>query len=183
MGSYLQTILQLYIIANRPDRVPSSTQIFSLTGSILMILIGQANAWYATKPEPDLLKDLKRKIAIAFLLFIPNTAILGGGVFLVLLWQDLLRYYDYGYYYYYYYILLFAFIIPIIVLITAGLLACSMRCCCSCCTKMQGGPTMKFFGRLYLAMIYLYIMAIVIFGFIAIHDKPTYYRGSIHTLT
>merc|ERR1711974_207162 len=107
LESYLQTLLQLYIITSRPDRVPSTTQILSLLGSILMILIGQTKAWYATKPEPDLLKDLKRKIAIAFLLVIPNTAILGGGVFLVLLWRELDDYY--GYYDYYYDILLFAF--------------------------------------------------------------------------
>ena len=39
-----------------------------MTTSILVILFGQANAWYANQPETNIVKDIKRKISIAILL-------------------------------------------------------------------------------------------------------------------
>ena len=43
-----------------------------------MILVGQANAWYANEPETSIIKDIKRKIAIAVLLLSPNVTVIGG---------------------------------------------------------------------------------------------------------
>ena len=52
-----------------------------------MILMGQANAWYANKPESSLIEDIKRKIAIAVLLLSPNIAVIGGGLIMVAQWS------------------------------------------------------------------------------------------------
>ena len=49
-----------------------------------MILLGQANAWYANQPEDNIVKDIKRKVKIAFLLMIPNAATLGSGLMIAL---------------------------------------------------------------------------------------------------
>ena len=49
-----------------------------------MILIGQANAWYANQPEDNIVKDIKRKIKIAILLMIPNAATLGSALMIAL---------------------------------------------------------------------------------------------------
>ena len=49
-----------------------------------MILLGQANAWYANQPEDNIVKDIKRKVKIAILLMIPNAATLGSGLMIVL---------------------------------------------------------------------------------------------------
>ena len=43
-----------------------------------MILVGQANAWFANEPETSIVKDIKRKIAIAVLLVSPNVTVIGG---------------------------------------------------------------------------------------------------------
>ena len=56
----------------------------ALTTSILMILLGQANAWYANQPEDNIVKDIKRKLKIAVLLLIPNAATLGSGLMIAL---------------------------------------------------------------------------------------------------
>ena len=56
----------------------------ALTTSILMILLGQANAWYANQPEDNIAKDIKRKMKIAILLLIPNAATLGSGLMIAL---------------------------------------------------------------------------------------------------
>jgi len=81
--AYLQVGLQCYIIIQRPDRAPSSIQITALCTSCLMILVGQANAWYANNPETSLIEDIKRKIAIAVLLVIPNVTVIGGALILI----------------------------------------------------------------------------------------------------
>ena len=60
------------------------TGLTALTTSILMILIGQANAWYANQPEDNIVKDIKRKIKIAILLMIPNAATLGSALMIAL---------------------------------------------------------------------------------------------------
>ena len=60
------------------------TSLIALTTSILMIILGQANAWYANQPEDNIVKDVKRKIKIAFLLMIPNAATLGSGLMIAL---------------------------------------------------------------------------------------------------
>ena len=49
-----------------------------------MILLGQANAWYANQPEDNIVKDIKRKMKIAALLLIPNAATLGSGLMIAL---------------------------------------------------------------------------------------------------
>ena len=56
----------------------------ALTTSILMILLGQANAWYANQPEDNIVKDIKRKLKIAMLLMIPNAATLGSALMIAL---------------------------------------------------------------------------------------------------
>ena len=56
----------------------------ALTTSILMILLGQANAWYANQPEDNIVKDMKRKLKIAMLLMIPNAATLGSALMIAL---------------------------------------------------------------------------------------------------
>ena len=56
----------------------------ALSTSVLLILLGQANAWYSNNPENNLVKDIKRKVAIAILLLIPNTAALGSGLLIAL---------------------------------------------------------------------------------------------------
>ena len=48
-----------------------------------MILVGQANAWYANEPETSIIKDIKRKIAIAVLLVIPNVTVIGGALIVI----------------------------------------------------------------------------------------------------
>ena len=48
-----------------------------------MILVGQANAWYANKPESSLIEDIKRKIAIAVLLLSPNITVIGGALIVI----------------------------------------------------------------------------------------------------
>ena len=65
---------------SRPDRVPSSIQITAFCTSCIMILVGQANAWYANEPETSIIKDIKRKIAIAVLLLSPNITVIGGAL-------------------------------------------------------------------------------------------------------
>ena len=60
------------------------SSLIALTTSILMIILGQANAWYANQPEDNIVKDVKRKIKIAFLLMIPNAATLGSGLMIAL---------------------------------------------------------------------------------------------------
>ena len=70
--------LQSHIILSRPDRVPSSIQITAFCTSCIMILVGQANAWYGNEPETSIIKDIKRKIAIAVLLVSPNVTVIGG---------------------------------------------------------------------------------------------------------
>ena len=49
-----------------------------------MILLGQANAWYANQPEDNIVMDIKRKLKIAILLMIPNAATLGSGLMIAL---------------------------------------------------------------------------------------------------
>ena len=56
----------------------------ALTTSILIILLGQANAWYANQPESNIVKDIKRKMSIAILLLVPNAATLGSGLMIAL---------------------------------------------------------------------------------------------------
>ena len=67
----------------RPS-IASISTIIALSTSVLLILLGQANAWYSNNPENNLVKDIKRKVAIAILLLIPNTAALGSGLLIAL---------------------------------------------------------------------------------------------------
>ena len=67
-------------IENSDHRVPSSIQITALCTSCLMILVGQTNAWYSNEPETNIIKDIKRKIAIAVLLMSPNITVIGGAL-------------------------------------------------------------------------------------------------------
>ena len=60
-------------------------QMVSLSASLLMILYCQSNAWYAAKPEENLVQDVARKIAISLVLFMPNLAVLATGVIVVLM--------------------------------------------------------------------------------------------------
>ena len=83
--SYLQVGLQSYIICVRADRQPSLIQSLSLSASILMILYSQAKAWYAAKPEENLVQDIARKMALSLVLLMPNLAVLGTGVIVVVL--------------------------------------------------------------------------------------------------
>merc|ERR1719464_2048707 len=85
LESYLQVGLQTYIICVRADRDPSLIQLLSLSASMLMILYSQANAWYAAKPENDLVQDIARKMALSLVLLMPNLAVLGTGVIVVLM--------------------------------------------------------------------------------------------------
>ena len=55
-----------------------------MTTSILMIVLGQANAWYTNQPENNIVKDIKRKISIAILLIVPNAATLGSALMIAL---------------------------------------------------------------------------------------------------
>ena len=45
-------------------------QLVALPISLLMIMFGQANAWYSNNPEPDLTKDIKRKMLITPILMV-----------------------------------------------------------------------------------------------------------------
>ena len=86
-NSSFQKSSAVSLIEKSDHRVPSSIQITALCTSCLMILMGQANAWYANKPESSLIEDIKRKIAIAVLLLSPNIAVIGGGLIVIALWQ------------------------------------------------------------------------------------------------
>ena len=50
-----------------------------------MILHSQSNAWYAAKPEENLVQDIARKLALSLVLLMPNLAILGVGVIVVVM--------------------------------------------------------------------------------------------------
>ena len=50
-----------------------------------MILYSQSNAWYAGKPEENLVQDITRKMALSLVLLMPNLAVLGVGVIVVLM--------------------------------------------------------------------------------------------------
>ena len=52
-------------------------QLVALPISVLMIMFGQANAWYSKKPEPDLTKDIKRKMLITPILMVFNVLFIG----------------------------------------------------------------------------------------------------------
>ena len=54
----------------------------ALATSVFMILLGQANAWYANQPESNIVKDIKRKISIAILDSIKTLVISIGILFL-----------------------------------------------------------------------------------------------------
>ena len=60
-------------------------QMVSLSVSVLMILYSQSNAWYAAKPEENLVQDIARKMALSMFLLMPNLAVLGLGVIAVLM--------------------------------------------------------------------------------------------------
>ena len=85
LESYLQVGLQTYIVCVRADREPSLIQLLSLSASMLMILYSQSDAWYAAKPEDDLVQDIARKMALSLVLLIPNMTVLGVGVIVVVL--------------------------------------------------------------------------------------------------
>ena len=67
------------------DREPSMIQMVSLSASMLMILYSQSNAWYAAKPEEKFVQDVARKMALSLVLLMPNLAVLGTGVIVVVL--------------------------------------------------------------------------------------------------
>ena len=52
-------------------------QLVALPISLLMIIFGQANAWYSNNPEPDLTKDIKRKMLITPILMAFNVLFIG----------------------------------------------------------------------------------------------------------
>lgn len=52
-----------------------------------MILMGQANAWYANNPETSLIEDIKRKIVIAVLLVIPNVTVIGAALIVIVFFR------------------------------------------------------------------------------------------------
>ena len=52
-------------------------QLVALPISLLMIMFGQANAWYSNNPEPDLTKDIKRKMLITPILMAFNVLFIG----------------------------------------------------------------------------------------------------------
>ena len=52
---------------------------------MIMILYSQSNAWYAGKPEENLVQDIARKIALSLVLLMPNLAVFGVGVTFVLM--------------------------------------------------------------------------------------------------
>ena len=52
-------------------------QLVALPISFLMIVFGQANAWYSNNPEPDLTKDIKRKMLITPILMVFNVLFIG----------------------------------------------------------------------------------------------------------
>ena len=60
-------------------------QIVSLSASVLMILYSQSNAWYAAKPEENLVQDIARKLSLSLFLLMPNLAVLGVGVIIVIM--------------------------------------------------------------------------------------------------
>ena len=77
---YIVSHDSISLIEKSNHRVPSSIQITALCTSCLMILVGQANAWYANEPETNIIKDIKRKIAIAALLLSPNIIVICGAL-------------------------------------------------------------------------------------------------------
>ena len=56
---------------------------------MIMILYSQSNAWYAGKPEENLVQDIARKIALSLVLLMPNLAVLGVGVIVVIMVDSL----------------------------------------------------------------------------------------------
>ena len=52
---------------------------------MLMILYSQSNAWYAAKPEERFVQDFARKMALSLVLLMPNLAVLGVGVIVVIM--------------------------------------------------------------------------------------------------
>ena len=52
-------------------------QLAALPISLLMIVMGQANAWFSNNPEPDLTKDIKRKVMITPMLMVFNVLFIG----------------------------------------------------------------------------------------------------------
>merc|ERR1719350_2552692 len=75
--SMFQLGLQVFIILYRADRKPSYVQLAALPISLLMIILGQTNAWYGDILEFDLVKDIKRKVKITPLLIMINLLFLG----------------------------------------------------------------------------------------------------------
>ena len=57
----------------------------SLAISLLMIILGQSKAWYASNQEPDLIKDVKRKIFLSPILLLTNIQIIGVCVVVLIL--------------------------------------------------------------------------------------------------
>ena len=52
-------------------------QLVALPISLLMIMLGQASAWFAKNPEPDLTTDIKRKVMITPILVVFNVLFIG----------------------------------------------------------------------------------------------------------
>ena len=110
LGLILCEPLSTYLSA---DREPSMIQMVSLSASMLMILYSQSKAWYAAKPEEKFVQDVARKMALSLVLLMPNTAVLGVGVIIVVMgsWHTFTMV---GY--------CFAGVCPILLIV----------CCCAC---------------------------------------------------
>ena len=57
----------------------------SLSASMLIILYYQSNAWYAAEPEEKFVQDVARRMALSLFLLMPNLAVLGVGVIVVIM--------------------------------------------------------------------------------------------------
>jgi len=168
LEGYLQVILQTYIVCTRADRVPSLIQISALTTSILMILLGQVNAWYANQPESNIVKDIKRKISTAILLLVPNAATLGSGLMIavtIISHQDSIVSRN-------------ALILGIGLLVSLGCFCVYwVFCCCplTFCSNLSG----KRMLHLVLTTCYCILLSIVIWTIVDVHNNNTSYNAYI----
>ena len=119
---------------------------------MLMILSSQSKAWYAAKPEDNLVQDVARKMALSLVLLMPNTAVLGVGVIIVLMgsWHTFTMV---GY--------CFVGVCPILLI----------GCCCAC--LMMDYEDVKLF--LVLLYFYTFLLAVMIWATVEANTNPGNY--------
>ena len=120
---------------------------------MLMILCSQSKAWYAAQPEDNLVQDVARKMALSLVLLIPNTAVLGVGVIIVVMgsWHTFTMV---GY--------CFAGVCPILLIV----------CCCAFLMRRGDEDVTLFLVLLYF---YTFLLAVMIWATVEANTNPGNY--------